>query len=99
MPTYQSELAGVSPIIEQPRPTKSKHDLNQEYKKNHELALDQKAIRLLNDDNHQMMEYKHNLGEALWNPYEEIKKQLREWKYKTITDEREAIKTPYRRAA
>jgi hypothetical protein len=43
--------------------------------------------------------YHKDLAEALWNPYEEIKNQLREWKYKTITDEREAIKTPYRRAA
>ena len=46
MPTYvQRELAGVSPIIEPALPTESKHDSDEAYKKNHELALDQKAMR------------------------------------------------------
>jgi len=63
MPTYQSELAGVSPINEQPRPTKSKHDLDQEYKKQHEMALYQKELREL--DNYQIMEYKQDLTDTL----------------------------------
>ena len=96
MPTYQSELAGVSPISEQHLPSKSKHDLDKEYKKNHEMALYQKELREL--DNYQMVEYKHDLTDALWNPYDKVKNQLKEWHYRIITEE-EALHTPYRRAA
>ena len=96
MPTYQSELAGVSPINEQAIPTKSKHDLDQEYKKRHEIALYQKELREL--DNYQIMEYQHDLADTLWNPYDKIKNQLKEWNYRTISKE-EALNVPYRKAA
>jgi len=96
MPTYQSELAGVSPIVTQLPPTKSKHDLDLEYKKNHEMALYQKELRRL--DNYQIMEYKQDLTETLWNPYDKVKNQLNEWNYRTIS-EYEALHTPYRKRA
>jgi len=97
MPTYvQRELAGVSPISEPALPTESKHDSDEAYRKNHEMALYQKELREL--DNYQMMEYQHDLTDALWNPYEDIKNQLKEWNYRTIS-EQEALHTPYRRAA
>ena len=45
-----------------------------------------------------MMEYKQDLTDVLWNPYDKVKDQLREWNYRTIS-EYEALKTPYRKAA
>ena len=98
MPTYvQRELAGVSPIIEPALPTESKHDSDEAYKKGHELALDQKAIRELDNP---MVEYNYHkdLTDALWNPYEKIKNQLKEWDYRTIS-EAEALNIPYRKTA
>ncbi|MBO7504651.1 hypothetical protein J6T66_00270 [bacterium] len=41
----QRELAGVSPVIEPALPTESKHDSDEAHKKDHELALNQKAMR------------------------------------------------------
>jgi len=94
----QRELAGMSPISEQALPTESKHDSDI---KRDEAKLHRIEAKELREFNQPMVEFNYHkdLAEALWNPYEEIKNQLREWKYKTITDEREAIKTPYRRAA
>ena len=64
MPTYvQRELAGVSPITEPALPTESKHDSDEAYRKDHEMALYQKELREL--DNYQMMEYQHDLTDAL----------------------------------
>ena len=92
----QRELAGVSPINEPALPTESKHDSDESYKKDHEMALYQRDLREL--DNYQMMEYQHDLADTLWNPYDQVKNQLKEWNYKTITLQ-EALNTPYRRAA
>jgi len=99
MSTYeQRELAGVSPVAQQSLPTESKHTLDD---RRDEARLHRIEAKELREFNQPMVEFNYHkdLAEALWNPYEEIKNQLREWKYKTITDEREAIKTPYRRAA
>ena len=97
MTTYeQRELAGVSPITEPALPTESKHDSDEAYRKDHEMALYQKELREL--DNYQMMEYKQDLTETLWNPYDKVKNQLKEWNYRTISEE-EALHVPYRRAA
>ena len=97
MSTYeQRELAGVSPINEQALPTESKHDSDEAYKKDHEIAIYQKELREL--DNYQIMEYKHDLTDTLENPYDKIKNQLKEWNYKTIS-EREAKHIPYKHAA
>ena len=96
MPTYvQRELAGISPISEPALPTESKHDSDESYKKDHELAIYQKELREL--DNYQIMEYQHDLSKAL-NPYKEIEEQLKEKKYKTISEE-EANHIPYKHAA
>ena len=98
MPTYlQRELAGVSPIAEQALPNKSKHDSDEAYKKDHELALDQKAIRVLDNP---IVEYNYHkeLTETLWNPRDNIMKQINAWNYKVITGD-EAMHVPYRRAA
>ena len=59
----QRELAGVSPINEPALPTESKHDSDEAYKKNHEMALYQKDLREL--DGYQMMEYKQDLTDVL----------------------------------
>lgn len=97
MPTYaQRELAGVSPISEPALPTESKHDLDEAFKKNHELALDQKALREL--DETEMMPYTHELTDVLWNPRDKIMQQLNQWNYKIITSE-ESLHTPYRLAS
>ena len=98
MPTYvQRELAGVSPIIEPALPTESKHDSDEAYKKGHELALDQKAIRELDNP---MVEYNYHkeLTDVLWNPRDNIMKQINAWNYRVITDE-EAMHVPYKLAA
>ena len=91
----QRELAGVSPVIEQSIPT----DYNAGKKKDeaHELALDQKAIRLL-DGTNELAPYTHEITDVLWNPRDNIMKQLNEWNYKIITED-EALNTPYRYAA
>jgi hypothetical protein len=60
------------------------------------MALYQRDLREL--DNYQIMEYQHDLTDALWNPYEKIKNQLKEWNYRTISED-EALNIPYRKAA
>jgi len=92
----QREFAGVSKINEPALPTESKHDSDEAHRKAHEIALYQRDLRKL--DNYQMMEYKQDLTDVLWNPYDKVKDQLREWNYRTIS-EYEALKTPYRKAA
>ena len=97
MPTYvQRELAGVSPISEPALPTESKHDSDESYKKDHEMALYQRDLREL--DNYQIMEYQQDLSETLWNPYDKVKNQLKEWNYRTISED-EALHVPYKHAA
>lgn len=97
MPTYaQRELAGVSPISEQALPTQSKHDSDEAYKKSHELAQDNKALREL--DGTEITPYKHEITDVLWNPRDKIMQQINAWNYKIITSE-ESMHTPYRRAA
>jgi len=89
----QRELAGVSPVIEQSIPT----DYYAEKKKKddaHELALDQKAIRLL-DGTNEIAPYTHELTDTLWNPRDIIMKQLQEWNY---TTEKKAPYGPYKHA-
>jgi hypothetical protein len=48
-----------------------------------------------------MVEYNYHkeLTDTLWNPRDKIMQQLNQWNYKIITNEREAIKTPYRHVA
>ena len=92
----QRELAGVSPINEPALPTESKHDSDEVHRKAHEMALYQKELREL--DNYQIMEYQHDLTDALWNPRDKIMQQLNQWNYKIITSE-EALHTPYKLAS
>ena len=92
----QREFAGVSPISEPALPTESKHDSDEAYRKTHEIALYQRDLRELDD--YQMMEYKQDLTDVLWNPYNKVKDQLKEWNYRTISED-EALHTPYRKAA
>lgn len=91
------ELAGVSPIIEPALPTESKHNLDL---KRDEARLHRIEAKELREFNQPMVEFNYHkdLTEALWNPYEKIKNQLKEWNYRTIT-EQEALHTPYRRIA
>jgi hypothetical protein len=44
------------------------------------------------------MEYQHDLTDTLWNPYDKVKNQLKEWNYRIIT-EKEANHVPYKYAA
>ncbi len=97
MTTYeQRELAGISLVSEPSLPTESKHDSDEVHRKAHEMALYQRDLREL--DNYQIMEYQHDLTDALWNPYEKIKNQLKEWDYRTISED-EALNVPYRKVA
>jgi len=92
----QRELAGVSLVSEPALPTESKHDSDEAHRKAHEIALYQRDIRKL--DNYQIMEYKQDLTDTLWNPYDKVKNQLKEWNYRIIT-EKEANHVPYKYAA
>jgi hypothetical protein len=60
------------------------------------MALYQRDLREL--DSYQMMEYKQDLTDTLWNPYDKVKNQLKEWNYTTIS-ESEALNVPYKRVA
>ena len=96
MPTYESELAGVSPVTEQSLPSESKYDLDRKRDEARLHRLEARDIRLLDNP---MIEYKQGeLTETLWNPRDNIMKQINAWNYKIITNE-EAMHVPYRRAA
>ncbi len=95
MPTYvQRELAGVSPISEPALPTESKHTLDD---KKDEAKLHRIEAKELREFNQPMMEYNYHkeLTDVLWNPRDNIMKQLNEWNYKIITED-EALNTPYK---
>ena len=96
MPTYESELAGVFPVTEQSLPSESKYDLDRKRDEARLHRLEARDIRLLDNP---MIEYKQGeLTETLWNPRDNIMKQINAWNYKIITNE-EAMHVPYRRAA
>jgi len=97
MTTYeQRELAGVSPVTQQTLPT----DYYEGKKKDdaHGLALDKKAIRLL-DGTNEITPYTHELTDTLWNPYDKVKNQLKEWNYRTISEDESLLHVPYRHTA
>ena len=97
MTTYeQREFAGISPVAQQALPAESKHDSDEAYKREREMALYQRDLRKL--DNYQIMEFKQDLTDTLWNPYDKVKNQLKEWEYETISED-EALHVPYKRAA
>ena len=96
MPTYvQRELAGVSPISEPALPTDP--DLGN---KKDEARLHRREAKELRLFNNEMVPYNKNkdLADTLWNPYDKVKNQLKEWNYRTISKE-EANHIPYRYAA
>lgn len=98
MPTYvQRELAGVSPINKPALPTESKHILDD---KKDGARLNRIEAKTLREFNQPMVEYNYHkeLTDVLWNPRDNIMKQLNEWNYKIITED-EALNTPYRYAA
>ena len=84
--TEQRELAGVSLVSELGLPTESKHDSDQTYEHANEIALNQRDLRKLDGD----------LTDALWNPYDIIKKIFTEQDYRTISKD-EALNIPYRK--
>lgn len=95
MPTYvQRELVGVSPIIEPALPIDPDSGNKKDEAKLHRREA--KELRLLNNE---MVPYNKNkeLTDVLWNPRDNIMKQLNSWNYKIITNE-EAMHVPYRRA-
>ena len=91
MPTerfLQRENAADNPVCQQALPTKSKHDLDEEHKKNHELALDQKAMR---EYEQEMRLYNQNQEIELAETFDtkkavanQIKEQLKHWGLKYI---------------
>jgi hypothetical protein len=93
----QRELAGVSPVAQPALPTESKHTLDD---RRDEARLHRIEAKELREFNQPMVEYNYHkqLTDALENPYDKIKNQLKEGNYKTIT-EQEALHTPYRRAS
>ena len=96
MPTYKSELAGVSPVTEQPLPTESKYDLDKKRDVAKLHRLEARDIRLLDNS---MIDYKQGeLTETLWNPRDNILKQINAWNYKVISNE-DAMHVPYKLAA
>ena len=98
MPTYvQRELAGVSPISEPTLPTESKYDSDD---RKDEAKLHRREAKELREFNQPMVEFNYHkeLTDTLWNPRDNIMKQLNEWNYNTISED-EALHVPYRRAA
>ena len=55
MPTYESELIGVSPVTEQSLPTESKYDLDKKRDEARLHRLEARDIRLLDNP---MIQYK-----------------------------------------
>ena len=94
----QRELAGVSLVAQQSLPTESKHTLDDKRDEARLHRIEAKELRLFNNE---MVPYNKNreLTDVLWNPRDKIMQQLNQWNYKIINNEREAIKTPYRRVA
>jgi len=95
MPTYvQRELAGVSPISEPALPTESKHTLDDKRDEAKLHRIEAKELRALNNP---MVEFNYHkeLTETLWNPRDNIMKQLNQWNYKVISTE-EALHVPYK---
>jgi len=98
MTTYeQRELAGVSPVTQQALPTESKHTLDD---RRDEARLHRIEAKELREFNQPMVEYNYHkeLTDALENPYDKVKNQLKKWDYRTISED-EALHTPYKRAA
>ncbi len=98
MTTYeQRELAGVSPVDQQALPTESKHTLDD---RRDEARLHRIEAKELREFNQPMVEFNYHkdLTDALENPYDKVKNQLKEWNYRTITED-EALNTPYRHVA
>lgn len=98
MSTYeQRELAGVSPVAEQSLPTESKFDSDN---KKDEARLHRVEAKELREFNQPMVEFNYHkeLTDTLWNPWDKIRDQLKEWNYKTISED-EALHTPYKHAA
>lgn len=98
MTTYeQRELAGVSPVSQQALPTESKYDSDNKRDEARLHRIEAKELRLLDNP---MVEYNYHkeLTDVLWNPRDNIMKQLNQWNYRIITSE-EALHTPYKLAA
>ena len=98
MSTYeQRELAGTALINQPALPTESKHTLDDRRDEARLHRIEAKELRLLNNE---MVPYNKNkeLTDTLWNPRDNIMKQLNSWNYKIITNE-EAMHVPYRRAS
>ena len=98
MTTYeQRELAGVSPINQPALPTESKHTLDD---RRDEARLHRIEAKELREFNQPMVEYNYHkeLTDTLWNPRDNIMKQLNEWDYSTISEQK-ALHVPYKYAA
>ena len=93
----QRELAGVSLVSEPALPTESKYDSDKKRDEARLHRVEAKELRLLDNP---MVEYNYHkeLTDVLWNPRDNIMKQLNQWNYKIITSE-EALHTPYKLAA
>lgn len=89
------EFRGVSLIYNPTSPT----DYN-EGKKKDERRLHRIEAKELREFNQPMVEFNYHkeLTDTLWNPRNNIMKQLNEWNYSTISED-EALHTPYKHAA
>ena len=93
----QRELAGVSLINQPMLPSESKHTLDD---RRDEARLHRIEARQLREFNQPMVEFNYHkeLTDTLWNPWDKIRDQLKEWNYKTISED-EALHTPYKLAS
>ena len=96
MPTYENELAGVSPVTEQSLPTESKYNSDKKRDEAKLHRLEARDIRLL--DNPMIKHKQGELTQTLWNPIDKIMQQINAWIYRFITNQQD-LHTPYRRAA
>lgn len=93
----QRELAGVSLINQPMLPSESKHTLND---RKDEAKLHRREAKELREFNQPMVEFNYHkeLTDVLWNPRDNIMKQLNEWNYKIISED-EALHVPYKHAS
>ena len=91
------ELAGVSLVSEPALPTESKYDSDKKRDEARLHRVEAKELRLLDNP---MVEYNYHkeLTDVLWNPRDNIMKQLNEWNYKIISED-EALHVPYKHAS
>lgn len=95
--TLINREAAAKKITTPPFPKKSKHDLDEEFRKSQEALGNERAMIEWRNELNQFNKGKQ-ITDVLWNPRDKFMQQINAWNYKIITSE-EARHTPFERAA